>query len=594
MVILSILFVPGILAATILTASNQTCKTTPLDTNWPSAEEWAALDTAIGGVLIKTAPIASSCYPGNTFNSPLSCDTVAANWTSSTFHTLIPESIDYPTFANNSCLPKDASGYFQGRGCEVGGMPQYIVNATTEDQIATAMSWAAARNIRITIKGTGHEMNGRSSGAYSMLIWTRNFQNLEFNSTWSLPNSSVVENIVIAGSGNSWNSVYTGASDVGRIAVGGGAKSVGLGGFIQGGGHGPLSSHYGLAADQILQVTVVTTEGKILVANAQQNQDMLFAIRGGGAGQYGVVTEYVLKTYPVPTTMVAGTLTLSSNGTDSASSDASWRAFAAHVASLPDLMDLGLAGSVTATTDNGTITATNALFGYNITSDEMRALVEPVMARMQTEGNSTTLSVELTDLNDFETWPTFFEYIKQVDNVAGGGSAMSSRLLGRAQLNITSAELITNLKKVMVTESSNNTGGYIIIGMQGGLGPANVPEEMRGALQPSWRTAYLHTITIGATINATADSQTTLDSAAKWLEGVPEPVWREWAPEMGSYMNEGNPFNTEFKHDYYGKNYDRLVDIKLKYDPTESLFVLTGVNSDKWNYNLNSGKLCRV
>ena len=161
MVILSIFFVPGILAATILTASNQTCKTTPLDTNWPSAEEWAALDTAIGGVLIKTAPIASSCYPGNPFNSPLSCDTVAANWTSSTFHTLIPESIDYPTFANNSCLPKDASGYFQGRGCEVGGMPQYIVNATTEDQIATAMSWAAARNIRITIKGTGHEMNGR-------------------------------------------------------------------------------------------------------------------------------------------------------------------------------------------------------------------------------------------------------------------------------------------------------------------------------------------------------------------------------------------------------------------------------------------------
>jgi hypothetical protein len=59
-------------------------------------------------------------------------------------------------------------------------------------------------------------------------------------------------------------------------------------------------------------------------------------------------------------------------------------------------------------------------------------------------------------------------------------------------------------------------------------------------------------------------------------------------------MNEGNPYNSEFKHDFYGSNYERLVQVKQKYDPTESLFVLSGVGSDGWNYDLQSGKLCRV
>jgi FAD/FMN-containing dehydrogenase len=40
-------------------------------------------------------------------------------------------------------------------------MPQYIVNATTEEQIATALNWAATRNIRVVVKGTGHDLNGR-------------------------------------------------------------------------------------------------------------------------------------------------------------------------------------------------------------------------------------------------------------------------------------------------------------------------------------------------------------------------------------------------------------------------------------------------
>lgn len=67
-----------------------------------------------------------------------------------------------------------------------------------------------------------------------------------------------------------------------------------------------------------------------------------------------------------------------------------------------------------------------------------------------------------------------------------------------------------------------------------------------------------------------------------------------WAPDTGAYMNEANTFNTHWKKDFYGVYYEELLGIKMKYDPGESLFVRNGVGSDRWDYDLDSGLLCRV
>lgn len=91
-----------------------------------------------------------------------------------------------------------------------------------------------------------------------------------------------------------------------RSVVGDDDATVGLRGLIQNGGHGLLSSHYSLALDQVYQVTVVTADGRRLVANNVQNTDIFWAVRGAGGGQFGVVTEFVLKTYPVPANVVTG------------------------------------------------------------------------------------------------------------------------------------------------------------------------------------------------------------------------------------------------------------------------------------------------
>ena len=139
----------------------KTCKTTPHRSSWPSEHDWQALNSSIDGRLLKTVPAASSCWSGNPFGSKLSCDAVESGWSSGLFHLDQPESIDYPMWANNSCLPPSASGYDKKQGCELGGLPEFIVNATQECHVATALKWAAERNIRVSVKGTGHDMNGR-------------------------------------------------------------------------------------------------------------------------------------------------------------------------------------------------------------------------------------------------------------------------------------------------------------------------------------------------------------------------------------------------------------------------------------------------
>ena len=137
------------------------CKSTPLDSDWPQASEWAALNRTLGGVLLQTRPIASACYPGNPFNSTLSCNEVEDQWNSTYFHATLPESIDFSLWTNSSCVPPGTEGYIEGRPCTLGLYPAYIVNGTSNDVIAKAMRWASHRNIRINVKGTGHDLDGR-------------------------------------------------------------------------------------------------------------------------------------------------------------------------------------------------------------------------------------------------------------------------------------------------------------------------------------------------------------------------------------------------------------------------------------------------
>lgn len=85
-----------------------------------------------------------------------------------------------------------------------------------------------------------------------------------------------------------------------------------------------MASTYGLAAQQVLQATVVLPTGEIVTANEAEHCDIFWAVRGGGAGQYGVVTEFVIKDFPAPLGVSSGTISIAPSTETGA--DASWDA----------------------------------------------------------------------------------------------------------------------------------------------------------------------------------------------------------------------------------------------------------------------------
>jgi hypothetical protein len=367
---------------------------------------------------------------------------------------------------------------------------------------------------------------------------------------------------------------------------------VGVGGHIQGGGYGPLTSRLGLAADQVLEARVVTTQGDILVANALHNQDLLWALRGGGPGQVGVVTEYVLRTYPVPTNAITGSLAVFTASNDSAATNATWFALAELAASIPDLVDQGVGGFGDATSTPGSpVTFGFALEAFNMTVAKFNSIVDPLRSRIEAYGGDESLiSVQLSD----PVSTNFFDYFRTASvslTPAGGGSAGSSRLLGRQYLSdLLRSKLVSSLQNI--SRSSDGGISTVVLVTPGGPGPRMVPEDMRGALNPVWRSAYAHIISPGGHFDTSLAPQVALDATAQWIEENLESAFREWAPDAGSYMNEANPFSSDFKKQFFGGNYDRLLEIKHKYDPTDSLFEIGGVGSDAWRYDMSTGKLC--
>ncbi|KAJ8133250.1 hypothetical protein O1611_g377 [Lasiodiplodia mahajangana] len=586
------------------------CKVTPSDSAWPSILEWQKLNSSLGDSLLRATPAASSCYANNPFGAAESCDDISYGWGYSYFHASLPESIDYPIWANNSCLPPNATGYNASLGCHVGGYPSYIVNATTPEQVATALKWASDRNVRVVVKGTGHDLNGRSTGAFSLSIWTRHFNHLEIDGSWPIPGSNNTAHVLITGSGNNWGDAVLYSLSHDRVVTSGVDRTVGLGGFIQGGGHGPLSSIYGLAADQLLQVTVATVAGEVLVCNLVQNQDLFWAIRGGGGGQYGVVTEYVMLTYPMPAALTSASISISAaNMSDyrEKTVNATWAAFAQLMSGFPDIMDQGVTGSGAAFTGlsgsgflgisgpiPGVLLSFN-VWALNMSSEAMSSLLKPLQSEILSKLSDASLVSFNIGTPSTSTYSDFFSAINASPSTAGQISISSSRLLGRSQLSdLAFDEVALYLQRIMVSQIEDQ-GTMLTIGLQGGPGPRNIPQQRRGAVNPIWRDVYVHVVSGGSNVNTTMNTPgSALHQAAEWLETSKEAVFREWAPETGAYMNEANPFNSEWKHDFYGASYERLVRIKRQFDPTYTLSVWSGVDSDFWEYDMDSGKLCQT
>ncbi|MFS8199174.1 FAD-binding oxidoreductase [Streptomyces sp. CWNU-52B] len=160
--------------------------------------------------------------------------------------------------------------------------------AHTED-IRTALGYARAHGIRVSIRNGGHSYAGWSSGDGRLIVDV---------SKLSAVRASGDEAVI--GGGAKLIDVYRGLSAKGVTIPAGSCPTVGVSGLTLGGGHGVVSRAYGLTCDSLTQATLVTADGRRLTASATENKDLFWALRGAGNGNFGVVTELRFTTHPAP------------------------------------------------------------------------------------------------------------------------------------------------------------------------------------------------------------------------------------------------------------------------------------------------------
>ena len=309
------------------------------DTCWPSIAKWTQFNDSVSGRLIASRPTAAVCHDP-TFNAAL-CEQVKSNWTSGEWRAdqVGGYSAIVWELGDETCLPSTP----REKACQQGLVAAMTLDARSVEDIQAGIRFASKHDLYLTVKGTGHDHLGRSSGDGSFAIWTHNMLGREWHDSLiprNAPAASQGVSAVTLQPGEEWLDVYHAADEQGVIIAGGSARTVGaVGGYLLGGGHSPWSFHYGLAADNLLEATIVTPCGEHVVLNEFTDPDYFWAIRGGGGNAWGVLTSATYQTFPQPSHIQV--IIFQANMT---SAQAYRKVYTQALKSLPAMTDAGYTG----------------------------------------------------------------------------------------------------------------------------------------------------------------------------------------------------------------------------------------------------------
>ncbi|KAJ3527007.1 hypothetical protein NM208_g7030 [Fusarium decemcellulare] len=557
------------------------CKTFPGDKLWPSDSTWRVLDLVTGSSLIKNVPLAAVCYNNSAVYDEARCSEVVDQWTNSSLHISDPTSVMSPLYEGLTCQPsKNPDGK-----CTLGGYPTYSVDAHNVAHIQLGVNFARSRNLRLVIKNTGHDFNGRSVGAGSLSIWTHRFKSIQHiekyeTSSYSGPALKVGAGVVGA-------ELYEAAEKYGVTAVGGEGLSVGYaGGYLAGGGHSPMSTLYGMGADQVLSIQVITADGRFLTASEDENTDLFWALRGGGGSTYGVVTSYTVKVFPK---IKVAIMSFSFSTSKAISHDTFWAAVRAYWELIPTFNDAGNYEYWNVWNVDSETVVFNMVpwFAPGHSLADLKALVAPLFKKWEEFG----IKPEVTESEHDSYYPAWKAGFPR-ELVGGAVSKTAGRLFPRENF----VDPVKFSATYEALKSVSDNGGQIIgFGITGGPGP--YPDN---AVNPAWRDAAMWAISVinwpeGSSWDVIAEQSKKLTN--DWMK-----PWRDVSPGSGAYASESDVTEPDFKQSFYGADkYDRLLSIKDKVDPTGHFYALQGVGSDRW-YVTNqvegvptqNGRLCRV
>ncbi|KAK0457754.1 FAD-binding domain-containing protein [Desarmillaria tabescens] len=533
------------------------CRTVPGDPNFPSGEEWNNLNSSISGRLVKVVPSAQFCdmHGGCT----------DAEWTSAIFRADIPGAMDQVNWEQDYESIPPSLCQRNSTDCGQGNVPLYAILAESVEDVQTGVAFSSTHNLRLAVKASGHDYLGRSTARNSLLISTHKFQNITFTENFTVSERNEGSAVTV-GSGVPLNTLYRAAKEQGKIIVGGTAATiVAAGGYVQGGGHSALSPLLGLAADNVLEFEIVTANSAYLKVNEKENADLFWALRGGGAGSWGVAVSATFRTFPTFNATYS-LVVMAANNTA-----AIGLIMASHAKHIFDWDDLHMSQYLYAYKN-----ATLGFMSYfpRISSDEAAAALKPFLDDAQEFGQIILQQFDESNINDLVT---------VADDVVGSNLVLGSRLIPASMYRDdpdTVGHVYTQLFDV---------GAPAVLGCLVAGGMVSENAWIDSAIHPAWRTAKNHVVL--GTIWEDSTSLSNVSSIQNAFKDIQLPILEQIAGTSGAaYSNEADPLEEDFRTTFFGPHYPRLKDIKRRYDPKDLFIVAAGIGSDKWDKD----GLCRI
>ena len=188
------------------------------------------------------------------------------------------------------------SGYETARriwNASIDKNPGLITQCASTDDVVKAVNFARTNDIMLAVRGGGHNVGGRALCNDGLVIDMSKMRGIDVNAD---------ARIVVAQAGCTLGDLDAATHPHGLVVPAGVFSKTGIAGLTLGGGVGWLVRKYGLTCDNVLSFEVVTAEGNIVTASADENDDLYWGLRGGG-GNFGVVLAFTYKAHPLSTVL---------------------------------------------------------------------------------------------------------------------------------------------------------------------------------------------------------------------------------------------------------------------------------------------------
>lgn len=557
----------------------------PSDPEWPSAEDWDKLKQAVGGRLVKVQTPLEVC------RTPADADACA---------TLFKQ-LKNPYFIRDQVGVTQTLGWVDGWTF---APSVYAVEAANSRDVVAAIDFARKHNLRLVVKGGGHSYLGTSNAPDSLLVWTRGMDDITLHDAFvSASCSGPPQPAVSVGAGAIWMQVYNAVTTKGgRYVQGGGCGTVGVAGLVQGGGFGSFSKQYGMACASLLEAEIVNSNGEVRIANACNNAELFWALKGGGGGTFGVVTRVTLKTHALPE-FFGGVFV----SVKAANDDAYRRLIGRFVEFYASALHNPHWGEIVNLRRGNQFDVSMSFQG--LTKQEAEAIWQPLFDWLKASPAdfAITSAPRVVALPARHLWdPEFLRaHVPEAiladdrpnaspDNIFWAGNlAEAGHVLYGFQSAWLPASLLEPARRKQLTDALFDASRQHPIelhfqkGLAGGS-PEAIAASRNTATNPAVLNAFMLAIVAGEGPPAypgLPGHEPNLANARNEAGQIDRAmrVLKSLAPESGSYVAESNYFEPSWQASYWGTHYARLLAVKRRYDPDALFFVRHGVGSEGWS-----------